>query len=471
MEPVPEWVLALLAGMTFLFAFAAVGLPIAFSLTLSAFLCIAFFLDIAVALVGIKVVLFGSVYESSLLPLPLFILMASIFVASGTSARAYDAFARLFGGFRAGLPIATNWLLAFLGALMGSSSAAISMVTQMGAPELQARGYHNVVVSGVIIGGSGLAVVIPPSILMIVYAVVMEQPVIPLFAAGLVPGLLMAFGYTAWIVVHVRLKPPKPVDGLGSEPRPAGDSVDAAPGAKRLRFSEAAVAAMRGEISVRQRLAASLELLPLLGVMVAMLGSMFLGIASITEGAAVGVLGAVAVGLGYRTLTPSRLMWALWNAARITGFIMLLLVAGRYFGMYFSLTGISREFIVWIQALPFEGITLLLVIMSVFLLLGCVMETISMMLVLVPIAVAALLTRGFDPVVLGVLFVINMEMSLTTPPIGGNLFVMAGMTRPYGITFEQIVQGAIPFLIVDAIVIILVAEYPILATYLADLVR
>ena len=150
---------------------------------------------------------------------------------------------------------------------------------------------------------------------------------------------------------------------------------------------------------------------------------------------------------------------------------MLLLVAGRYFGMYFSLTGIAREFIVWIQALPFEGITLLLVIMSVFLLLGCVMETISMMLVLVPIAVAALLAKGFDPVVLGVLFVINMEMSLTTPPIGGNLFVVAGMTRPYGITFEQIVQGPVPFLIVDAIVIVLVAEYPILATYLADLAR
>ena len=231
------------------------------------------------------------------------------------------------------------------------------------------------------------------------------------------------------------------------------------------------MAAMRGNITLGQRLDAAAELLPLLAVVVVMLGSMFLGLASITEGAAVGVLGALAVGLGYRSLPPRRLLWSLWNAARITGFIMLLLVAGRYFGMYFSLTGISQEFIVWIQNLPFDGLGLLLAIMVVFLFLGCVMETISMMLVLVPIAAAALMAKGFDPVVLGVLFVINMEMSLTTPPIGGNLFVMAGMTRPYGITFEDIVRGAIPFLVVDAIVIVLVAQFPILATGLADLVR
>ncbi|MCG8542992.1 MAG: TRAP transporter large permease [Alphaproteobacteria bacterium] len=467
----PEWAVALLTGMSFLFVFAAIGLPIAFSLFLSAFLCITWFGDINLALVGMKVVLFGSVYDGALLPLPLFILMASIFVACGASARAYDAFARLFGGFRAGLPVATNWLLAFLGALMGSSSAAVTMVTQMGAPELKSRGYGKTLISGVIVGGSGLAVVIPPSILMIVYAIVMEQPVIPLFAAGLIPGLMMAAGYMVWIVFHVRWKPPRDVEAAAAPAVSPRDLASSQSADARPRFSEAAMAAMRGNITLGQRLDAAAELLPLLAVVVVMLGSMFLGLASITEGAAVGVLGALAVGLGYRSLPPRRLLWSLWNAARITGFIMLLLVAGRYFGMYFSLTGISQEFIVWIQNLPFDGLGLLLAIMVVFLFLGCVMETISMMLVLVPIAAAALMAKGFDPVVLGVLFVINMEMSLTTPPIGGNLFVMAGMTRPYGITFEDIVRGAIPFLVVDAIVIVLVAQFPILATGLADLVR
>jgi tripartite ATP-independent transporter DctM subunit len=458
----PEWALSLLTGMALIFGLGAVGVPIAFSLLLSGFICISTFLAPTAALVAMKVVLYGAVTEAALLPIPLFVLMASVFVASGVSARAYDSFARLFGGFRAGLLVATNGMLAFLGSLMGSSSAAITMVTQMGAPELKARGYSNIAIGGVIAGGAGLAVVIPPSILMILYSVVMEVPVIPLFAAGLVPGLLMALGNTIWIIIYTRMYPPRQVDA-----RPAPASENASSDASS--FSAETVAAMRGQITVLGRLRAAAELIPLVAVAVVMLGSMFLGIASVTEGAAVGVLGALLVGL--RHLTLRKLWWALSNTAQITCFIMMLIVGGRYFGMYFSLTGISQEFIAWIEALPLSGMQLLMTIMAIFLLLGCVMETISMMLVLVPIAAAALTTAGFDPIVLGVLFVINMEMSLTTPPIGGNLFVLAGMGRPYGITFEQVVRGAIPYLFIAAGVIVLVAFFPILATFLPSLLE
>jgi len=459
----PEWALSLLTGMVLIFALGAVGVPIAFSLTLAGFLCISLFLNISAALVAIKVVLFGAVTEAALLPLPLFVLMASVFIASGASTRAYDSFARLFGGFRAGLLVATNGMLAFLGSLMGSSSAAITMVTQMGAPELKARGYSHIAIGGVIAGGAGLAVVIPPSILMILYSVVMEVPVIPLFAAGLVPGLLMAFGNTIWIILYTRFYPPRPVNAA------ANLSGRADAHTKAPEFSSEALAAMRGQITLWGRVRAAGELLPLLSVAVIMLGSMFLGFASVTEGAAVGVLGALLVGL--RHLDLKKLGWALWNTAQISCFIMMLIVGGRYFGMYFSLTGISQEFITWIESLPLSGMPLLVSIMGIFLLLGCVMETISMMLVLVPIAATALVSNGFDPIMLGVLFVINMEMSLATPPIGGNLFVLAGMGRPYGITFEQIVRGTVPYLIIAGIVILLVARFPILATFLADVVQ
>ena len=129
------------------------------------------------------------------------------------------------------------------------------------------------------------------------------------------------------------------------------------------------------------------------------------------------------------------------------------------------------EFTSWITNLTLSGIPLLLIVMVIFLFLGMVMETISLMLVLVPIAATALLALGFDPILIGLLFVINLEMALTTPPIGVNLFVLSGIARPFGITFESIAKGAVPFLVVDAIVILLVIYNPILASYLAELVR
>jgi C4-dicarboxylate transporter, DctM subunit len=463
----PEWALSLFAGMALVFAFGAIGVPIAFSLVIASFLCISFFLNPMVALSGLRVVLYGAVTEAALLPVPLFVLMASIFLASGVSAGVYDSFAKLFGGFRAGLLVATNGMLAFFGALMGSSSAAITMVTQMGAAELKSRGYSNIAIGGVIAGGSGLAVVIPPSILMILYSVVMEVSVIKLFAAGLIPGLLLAIGNTIWIILYTHFHPPRQIEAPQATAANQGPASRA--GTDTFVISKEAALALQGQISAMGRLRAAAALLPLLGVIVVMLGSMFLGYASVTEGAAVGVFGALLV--GWRRLTPRNLGWALWNTAKITCFIMMLILGGRYFGMYFSLTGISTEFISWIQALPFDGIVLLLVIMLVFMLIGCVMETITMMLVLVPIAVTALIAIGYDPIVLGVLFVINLEMSLVTPPIGSNLFVLAGMGRPHGITLEQIIRGTIPYLFISAIVIILIAEFPILATFLSDMVR
>ena len=454
----PEWALSLVTGMGLIFVLGAVGVPIAFSLVAAGFLCISLFMTPMTALTALKVVLFGAVTEASLLPVPLFVLMASLFIVSGASTRTYDAFARIFGGFRAGLLVATNGMLAFLGSLMGSSSAAITMVTQMGAPELKARGYSNSAIAGVIIGGSGLAVVIPPSILMILYSVVMEVPVVPLFAAGLIPGLLLGLGNTLWIIFYTRLYPPRK---LSPESTCAKEAVDGP------AFSEGAAAALRGEIGFAGRLRAIWDLMPLVSVAVLMLGSMFLGLASVTEGAAIGALGALIVGM--RHLTFRKLAWALSNTAQITCFIMMLIVGGRYFGMYFSLTGISQEFISWIETLPLTGMQLLFAIMVIFLLLGCVMETISMMLVVVPIAAVVLTTAGFNPIVLGVLFVINMEISLMTPPLGSNLFVLAGVGRPFGISFEQIVRGSVPYVIIAFLTIMLVAQFPALATFLPSL--
>jgi TRAP-type C4-dicarboxylate transport system permease large subunit len=487
----PEWTEVLLFGMFLMMFLSAVGLPIAFSLAFSAFVSLVIFRGWTIAFAGIKTVVFGTPNEIALLPIPLFVLMASLLIGSGLSGRGYDAVTRIFAGFKFGLPVATNAMLAFFGALMGSSAAAIGMATQMGAPELKARGYSNVIIAGVIAGGSGLAVIIPPSILMILYCFVMQQGVIPLFAAGSIPGILIAVGYTAWIMIYIWRNPPsqRPAAASTVAATPssaaamaaASGRVEQTPGTAvapepppwveappmQTSFSAETHNALEGSISWRGRWQAALELTPLTLVAIGTLGSMFLGFASITEAAALGVLGVLIVAALYRSLTWRGILWALWNAIRVSGFIMLLIVGGRYFGQMFSLTGVTREFSAWIADLPLEGLPLLFAVMGVFLLLGCIMETISIMLVLVPIAATALVNVGFDPILVGILFVINLEMALTTPPIGINLFVVAGMARPYGITFGQIVWGAVPFLVVDAIAIVILVLNPWMATWLA----
>lgn len=485
----PEWTQVFLFGMALLFAFSAIGVPIAFSLALSAFIGLIVFRTPNVAFAGMKTVIFGGGFDISLLPIPLFILMASVLIAGGVTQRGYDAFTRLFAGFKAGLPVATNYMLAMFGALMGSSAAAIGMVTQMGAPELKARGFSSSLIGGVIAGGSGLAVIIPPSILIILYSFVMQQGVIALFAAGIIPGILIAIGYSIWIIGYTWWKPPKtPVVARRTAPEPvAGGSGEKSESSliadRALQFSEETLAALEGRISMRGRMKATVELFPMFVVAIGVLLAMFLGYASITEGAAVGVFGATLLTIIYRTTevkggslrygvtqTFRGIPWAIWNSIRVSGFIMFLIIGGRYFGQLFNLTGVTREFTVWITELPLSGIPLLLAIMGIFLFLGCVMETISIMLVLVPIAATALLQLGFDPIMLGILFVVNLEMALTTPPIGVNLFVLSGMARPYGITFEDVARGAIPFLVVDAIVLGIVIYNPFLATWLAGIV-
>lgn len=457
----PGWIAALLLGMGLALGLSAIGVPIAFGLLVAAFVCLTVFMDPMIAMNGLTVSLYGSVTDPALLPIPLFILMASFLMAGGVSVQIYDSFAKIFHGFKAGLLVATNGMMAFLGSLMGSSSAAITMVTQMGARELQARGFNNYAIGGVIAGGSGLAVVLPPSILMIVYSVTLEVPIIPLFAAGIGPGILIALLNTVWIIIYTYFNPPSSrVVSTVSKPRRV------APGDSEHAIS---VIDAQHKLGAWERLVAAARLVPIALVVFAMLGSMLTGIASITEGAAVGALGALLVGLHRMTL--KKLAWSFWNTAQITCFILILILGGRYFGLYFSLTGVSSQFIYFIQSIPLSGKETFYVIMIVFLLIGCIMETMTMMLVLVPIAATALVMMGFDPILLGILFVINLEMSLLTPPIGSNLFILAGIGQRYGIRFGHIVWGVMPYQIISFLVIVITMEFPAVSLYLADMVR
>ena len=471
-----EWAQAFLLVMAVILACAAIGFPIAFSLMLASFIGLVIFKGLTLAFAVYENSLFSAPLSLALVPIPLFVFMASVLVKTGASERAYDALARLFSGVTAGLPLATNALLTIFAALTGSSAASIGLITDMATPELQRRGYPNNLIAGLIAGAGGLAVVIPPSVLFILYGFVMDVAILPLFAGGIVPGLLMATGYGIWIYVMTRLNPPvPPARPIAQDGNLAGGAAEKSPttAAERastvdFQFSEDTIAALEGKLPLRERLKAAAEVIPPLLVAAVMLVSMFKGYASITEGAAVGAAGALVLAGFYRRLTLRAIWEATLHAAFITGFIVFIVIGGKFLGAFFTHTGVAREFGAMVSSLPIHGIALLLTVMGAFLILGCVMEPMSIIIVIVPLVVPALIQEGFSPVLLGVLIVINMEMALTTPPIGMNLFVVSGMAAKYGINFWDVTKGSVRFLVVDGLVLVLCVFFPELALYLAD---
>ena len=473
----PEWMIAFVTIMAMILALSVIGVPIAFALMAASFAGLIIFTDFSIALAVFENTVFGGPLSLALVPIPLFVFMASVLVETGASQRAYDALARLFSGVTAGLPLATNALLTMFAALTGSSAASIGLITDMATPELQRRGYSNNLIAGLIAGAGGLAVVIPPSVLFILYSFVMDLPILPLFAGGLLPGLLMAVGYGIWIYVMTKLNPPK-VPEREAQPKMAlhaevgGNTTKSAAAMREaivdFKFSEDTMLALEGKLPLRRRLKAALEIVPPMLVAFIMLLSMFKGWASITEGAAVGALGALALAMFYRRMTLRAIWRATISTANITGFIVFIVIGGKFLGAAFTQTGVASEVGNLVSSLPFHGIELLLVVMVVFLIIGMFMEPISIIIVIVPLIVPALVAEGFSPILLGVLVVINMELALTTPPIGMNLFVVSGLAAKYGITFSDVVKGSVRFLIVDGVVMVLCVIYPEIVLYLAD---
>jgi tripartite ATP-independent transporter DctM subunit len=433
-----EWIYPFLFGTIVLVFLIFAGCPVAISMLVTGF----FGLTIwggwtqAYSILSFDG-LYGTPPSFMLLVVPLFVLIAQLVVKSKATEVLYVAFWDLLSGIKGGLAIATVGMATVLGACIGASVASVAAMAQMGAEQMLRRGYKHWLAAGAIIGTSGLAIIIPPSIPAIMYAFVVELPILDMFAACIIPGLILAAGYAMIILILPIFQP------------------DLAPAAPSLPFKD------RGRALVR--------MLPFLGLIVLILGSIFSGIAAITESAAFGCLGAflIAKFIGSKDIKMTQcLSDAGRDTAITTAYLLLIIVAAKYFGQFWTYTGVIENFSRMISGIPLSPMMILLVMNILILFLGCLMDAASIILVVLPILVAGLKPMGFDPVHLGVMFLINLEMGLTTPPVGMNIFVFEAIAKPFGITYNETVHGAMPFLIVDAIVIAIIAFYPETALWL-----
>ncbi len=435
-----EWYFALGLLLGMLILFMATGLPVAFS----------FF---AVNLVGAVVFLGGeaglmqlvrnavwSVTTFSLAPIPLFILMGEIMFHTGMAFRAIDAVDRLIARVPGRLSLVAVTGGTIFSTLSGSTMANVAMLGSSLLPEMQRRGYHPSMAMGPILGTGGIAMLIPPSALAVLLASLAQIPVAELLVAGIVPGLLIALLFFAYIVVRCRLNP-----GLA----PAYVQEGLAPGDRVRPFL--------------------IYVVPLMTLFVLVVGSILAGWATPTESAALGAVGAVIAAVAYRCLTRHALRTALIEAAKVTGMALFIICASVTFAQILAFSGAVDGLLEVTIELDFSPITLLVLMLLILLALGAFIDQLSMMLITLPFFMPLAQHAGFDLVWYGVLLLVVLEVSLTTPPFGLLLFVMKGVAPPQ-ITLRQIYVAAGPFIALELLVLILVVVYPALATWLPNLI-
>ncbi len=321
-------------------------------------------------------------------------------------------------------------------AVSGSSAATVSTIGKMSIPELRRRGYPEAMAVGTLAGAGTLGLMIPPSLIMIVYGVTTNESIARLFMAGVVPGLVLAalfMGYVAlWSWLHPGAIPPEP-------PLPL---------AERLRRA-------RG-------------LLPVLGLILAVLGSIYFGLATATEAASFGVVGSLLIARWQGVLDRRTFLASLMGAVRTSAMIALILMGAAFLALAMGFTGLPRALAAWIASLDLSPTALIAALTLFYIVLGCFLDGISAVVLTISVVDPMIRAAGIDPIWFGVFIVVVVETAQITPPIGFNLFVLQGMT---GHEIDYVARVSLPFFLLMVLMVVLLVVFPELALWLPETMR
>jgi tripartite ATP-independent transporter DctM subunit len=384
------------------------------------------------ALRGIGLMSWGSMNSFSLTAIPLFILMAEIMQHSGLSFRIYRGLSKLVCAIPGGL-LQTNIAgCALFAAISGSSVATAAAIGTVALPQLLKRGYDRPLAAGTLAAGGTLGILIPPSIAMIVYGTFTETSVSRLFMAGVMPGLLLTAMFMSYVLVYALLRP-------HSAPREAGPR-------------------SLGEVG-----AALADLLPFAIVIGGTMGSLYFGWATPTEAAAVGCLAAVVVSAIWGRLGWAELRTAMVSSVLISGNILLIVYVAFVFSYAISVAGVGEQLTAWLVGLQLDRLEFFFALFVLYTILGCLVESLGMIVITVPLLYPVLLKYHIDPIWFGIVLVLFIELGQISPPIGINLFVIQSIWNG---TLSEIVWGTIPFHLLMFVLLVLLVFWPDLALWL-----
>ena len=378
----------------------------------------------------------GSLTSFALVPIPLFLLMGEIFFHTGLGGRMFNAIDKLLGKLPGRLSYVTVLGGTGFSTLSGSSMGSTALLGSLMVPEMNRRGYKKHMSIGPILGTGGLAIIIPPSALAVLLATLARIDVGKLLIAGIIPGLILATFYLATIFIQTKIDP------------------DAAPA------YEVEPMTLGEKLSLFVR-----DVVPMVGVMVVIVAMMVGGIVTPSEAAAFGALGVLILAVIFRCLTWEAVKKSIVGALRVTLMAYLIVFGSATFSQLLAFSGASSGLIKWATGFDLEPIAMLLVMFGVLLLLGMFMEQISMMLLTVPIFFPLAQSLGFDPIWFGLIMLLALEISFTTPPFGLLLFVMKGVAPP-DTTMRDIYMSAIPFILCSLCLVALLIMFPPLALWL-----
>jgi len=424
-----------------LFALILSGLPVAFSL-----IAVAFVFGIPFFGMNLGTQLFGNLLEIgtnyTLSAIPLFILMGSILEKSGIAERLFQSMLIWVGRMPGGLSVAALAMCSIFAASTGVFGAVEVIIGLMAIPVMMRLRYNPGLVAGTICAGGSLGTIIPPSVVMLVYATITDLSVGDLFAGIMLPGLLMATMFIVYVVVRCLLRPQ---DG---------------PVVPREMFAE---------ISLPQKLLATVTaIVPALVLIAAVLGSILAGIASPTEAAAVGVLGGLVLTAAYGRLSSAMMIEALKKAVTLSAVIMIILAAGTLFSSVFFVNGGRSLVTTAIEALSLPPWGVIALFLFILFMLGFIIDWVSMLLVCIPVFNPIIISLGFEPLWFAVLVAVVIQTSYLTPPMAPAVFYLKTIAPPE-MTLTHMFRGVVPFILIQLLVLACVIVFPGLATYLPKL--
>jgi len=364
--------------------------------------------------------------------IPLFILMGDVASSTRLSADLFNAARVMLSGIRGGLSVAAIGASACFGAVCGSSVATAATMTRIALPEMRKAGYDDGLATGSIAAGGSLGILIPPSIILVIYAAIAEQSVPKLFAAALIPGLVLTAIYIviALIVAHRRPDYAPTVSG----------------------------------VTMPERLRALRQPWQFLLLFIATIGGIYAGIFSPTEAAAIGAFGAILLGLLARRLSVAQLMTAVEGTVITSALLFVIIIAATLFATFIVQTHLPLLLADAAKSLDLNAVSVMAIIIAAYVLIGCFLEGIGMVLITVPVFLPLVVQFGYDPVWFSIIVVVVVELGLIHPPVGMNLFVIQAQVPD--VKLSAIYRGILPFLIAPFVLIVLLILFPELALWL-----
>ena len=427
-------------GLVVMLAMFMTRMPVAYVMILVGWLGFSYMISFKGGLNLLSRNIYETFSSYGLTTIPLFILMGQIAFNAGIGRRLYDTAYKFLGSTRGGLAMATVTACTAFGAVCGSSPATAATMATVGLPEMKRYKYADELSSGAVASGGGLGMIMPPSVVLIVYGILTEQSIGALFVAGIIPAIVMTILFIITVVILCRLHP---------DQGPSGES-----------------------FTWRQKMKSLSGMGDTLAVFILVMGGLFFGLFTPTEAAAVGAFGVLAVSVLKRQLSWDGFVRSLYETLRTSCMVMFLIAGAAVFGKFLAVTRIPFNIASGVGGLNLSPFMILMIIVLVYMIGGCVMDALALVMLTIPIFYPLVVDQlAYDPIWFGVIIVLITQMGVITPPVGINVYVVYGVSQNTGtgIPLESIFKGILPFLAAIFIGIVLMIIFPQIITWLPNL--